>query len=96
MIIHIAIFQWKKGTLESQINEALQEVRDLQHKIFGIKAIYCGKNFSKWAKNYTHGIVVLAENQKALDRYRNHPDHQSVASKIEFMEQDGIGVDFKS
>lgn len=96
MVVHIAIYQWKSDSKESQINEALQEVKNLKDKIPGLVAIYCGKNFSKWAKNFTHAIVVLGENQKALDQYRSHPDHQAVAHKIELMEQDGIGVDFIS
>ncbi|HEV3157276.1 MAG TPA: Dabb family protein [Candidatus Baltobacteraceae bacterium] len=95
MITHIALFTWKDGTTPNDIVEALQEVKSLRHKVEGLLAIHCGENFSKWNEGFTHAVVVLAENQDALDAYREHPDHEAVAAKIEAMEHRGIGIDFK-
>ncbi len=95
MIIHIALFRWKENTTTQEINDALLSVKALENKCPGVKSIHCGKNFHKEAKGFTHGIVVLAENQNALDGYRQHPDHKFIAQKIEAIEEDGIGFDFQ-
>jgi len=95
MLIHLALFRWKKGTSEKKIKEALQKVKSLCKKCKGVKAIYCGKNFHSEAKGFTHGVVVLADNQEALDAYRQHPDHKDVAQEISAMEEDGLGFDFE-
>jgi hypothetical protein len=94
MLVHVAIFRWKAGTPADAVTSALADVRALEQKIPGVQAIYCGENFSKWAEGYTHAVVVVAQDQQALDAYRKHPDHEAVAAKIEAMEDRGIGVDF--
>lgn len=94
MITHIAILKWKDGANPNEIAQALEEVKHLRHKVAGLIAIHCGENFSKWNDGFTHAIVVHAESQDALDAYREHPDHQAVASKIEAIEDRGIGIDF--
>lgn len=96
MLTHIAIFKWREGTSKERIQKVLEEVRALQKKIPGVTHILTGENFSLHGKHFTHGVVVLAENQEAIDAYRNHPDHQQVAKEIEEVEEDGIGIDFIS
>lgn len=95
MIIHLALYRWKAETSEEQINNALQSIKNLKDKCKGITDIFCGKNYHKESKGLTHGIVILAENQEALDNYRKHPDHAIAANIIEKMEEDGLGFDFK-
>jgi hypothetical protein len=95
MIIHIALFRWKAGISEADIGRALQRVRDLKLKVPGLADIYCGANHSRWAEGFTHGVVVLAHTQAALDAYRAHSDHALVAKQIESMEDRSIGVDFE-
>lgn len=95
MVIHIALFRWKNGTTEKEINNFLESIRQLKDKCSGIANIFCGKNYHQESKGITHGVVVLAENQEALDNYRNQPDHKIIAEKIELVEEDGLGFDFK-
>jgi hypothetical protein len=95
MVIHIALYRWKEGTSDAEVQGALAEVRALRHKVPGLKHVFCGSNYSRWAEGFTHAIVVIAESQKALDAYRTHPDHDVVARKIEAMEGAGVGVDFQ-
>lgn len=96
MIIHIAIFKWKSDVIESEIEKTFKEIKQLEKKIPGVQSIYCGVNYSKWAQGFTHGVVVIAENQEALDSYRTHPDHEIIANKVDSMEENGIGIDFVS
>lgn len=95
MIVHIAIFKWKNGTSKDRIKKALDDVRNLKIKCKGVVDIMCGENFSKWSEGFTHAVVVIAKDKKALDGYRNHPMHKLVADEIEEMEEHGIGVDFE-
>jgi len=96
MLIHIALFRWKEGVSEDEVSEALTLVHAIKDKVGGVQDIFVGKNFHSENKGYTHGVVVIAENQQALDEYRSHPDHKQIAEKIEQMEADGIGFDFES
>ena len=96
MFIHIALYQFQDGIQESEINQVLEEVKGLRDKIPGLIDIYCGKNYHEYAKNFTHGIVVIGRSQEAIDQYRGHSDHALVAQKIEAYEEDGIGFDFIS
>lgn len=68
----------------------------LKNDIDGVVDVYGGKNFSKWNKGYTHAIVVLAKDRKALEEYRAHPNHKPIAELADSMEDDGIGIDFES
>src|SRR3989338_7428946 len=95
MIIHIALFRWKPGTTKEDIENSLRQVKCLKNKCNGIVDIFCGENYHKEAKGLTHGIVVVAKDQKSLDGYRQHPDNKIIAKSIELMEDDGLGFDFK-
>ncbi|MBI4021666.1 MAG: Dabb family protein [Candidatus Aenigmarchaeota archaeon] len=93
MIIHLALFRWKPDIPNAAVDQALERVRRLQDVCDGID-IFCGQNTHPDAKGFTHGVVVVARDQAALDRYRQHPDHQDVAEKIEAIEEDSLGFDF--
>ena len=95
MIIHIALYAWKQESTTEAIDRAIAEVRALKKKVPGLIDVRCGKNYSKWNEGYTHAFVVLAKDQKALDDYRNHPDHVKVAGIIDKMESKSIGIDFE-
>jgi hypothetical protein len=94
MNIHIALYKWKESVTQDQINNALKQVEALAGNISGIVEISTGINTSKYSQGYTHVILVRADNQAAIDGYRNHPDHKKVANIIDDMEDNGIGVDF--
>ncbi len=95
MIVHIALFRWKPGATAEQTTEALEKVKALKNECEGINDIFCGENYHKESKGFTHGVVVIARNQEALDSYRKHPDHRIIAATIEAIEEDGLGFDFR-
>ncbi|PIR87544.1 MAG: stress protein [Candidatus Harrisonbacteria bacterium CG10_big_fil_rev_8_21_14_0_10_45_28] len=96
MIVHIALFKWKVGTSEEKIENILADVKALKKGRVGIQDILVGKNYHKEAKGFTHGVVVLAENQEVLDGYRKHPQHGEIVKDIEEIEEDSLGFDFKN
>jgi len=95
MITHIAIFRWKKGVQQDAIENTMRNIKRLKKECKGIIDIICGENFSQYSKGFTHAIVVLAKDRKALESYRKHQAHLGAARIIEQMEDDGIGIDFE-
>lgn len=94
MNVHIALFRWKEQVDAADVDSALADVEALAEKVPGILDIQTGRNSSKYGEGYTHVVLVRGVNAEAIDAYRSHPDHVTVAAKIEEMEEAGIGVDF--
>jgi len=95
MIIHIALFKWKKEANPEEIDEIMNELRSLK-KLDCVEDLYCGENFSKWANGYTHAIVGKFKDKESLEKYRKDPKHIPIAKKIEKLEADSIGIDFEA
>lgn len=95
MIIHIALFKWRDDVSEEDIERVIDDLKLLKGKINEIIDLYCGRNFSKWSKGYTHAVIVKVQNTEALDNYRNHLAHVPIAKKIEELEQDSVGIDIE-
>jgi len=59
MFIHIALYQFQDGIQESEINQVLEEVKDLRDKIPGLIDIYCGKNCDDSNSDaFTHPNII--------------------------------------
>jgi len=95
MIVHIAIFKWKKDTNRKKISKLMRNVRKLRGKCKGVIDIRTRKNFSKYSKGFTHTIIVICKNRASLKAYRRHPEHVKIAKEIATMEKDSIGIDFE-
>jgi hypothetical protein len=95
MVIHTALFKWKKEIAKQDIAKAMNDVMLLKEKIPAIIEIYAGENFSKYSEGFTHAVIVKFKNRQKLDEYRSHPAHEPIAEKIEQMEVSSIGVDFE-
>ncbi len=96
MQIHIALYKWKKETPKEKLEKALNQIASLQNKVEGIVEVSWGENMSKYSEGYTHVILVRGKDQKALDDYRAHPEHEFAARIIESFEEHGVGVDFET
>lgn len=96
MIIHIALFKWEPEVAPATIEKLVNDIRALKKQIPQIIDIYAGENFSKWAKEYTHAVVVVCRSRTDLDAYRVHPAHKPTADLCDALEADSIGFDFES
>ncbi|HEY4498845.1 MAG TPA: Dabb family protein [Candidatus Paceibacterota bacterium] len=96
MTVHVAIFKWKEGVATEDIQRLMADIRALKKSIPQIVEIYAGENFSKWAKEYTHAVVVTLKSREDLDAYRVHPAHKPIADLCNAYEADSIGFDFES
>ena len=96
MNIHIALYRWKDTVSQVDISNALTGIEALADEVPGIIDIVTGENTSKYGRGFTHAILVRGKNQQAIDEYRAHPNHVRLARDIDFMEEQGIGVDFEA
>jgi Stress responsive A/B Barrel Domain len=94
MHIHIAIFKWKDGVLQEDVDAAMDDIRSVSSRVDGIHHIYCGKNTSKWNLGFTDAVVVIGETAQSIDDYRADAVHERAAKIIDSMELEGIGIDF--
>ena len=56
---HIVMIEFKDGTSDEAITEALNAVGGLKDKIEGVLEVQSGKDFSGRSGNFTHGIICL-------------------------------------
>lgn len=85
MITHIVLVKPKQTVSQQQIDEALQQIQDLQKKIPEILSLQIGANLNREvARNqeYTHGFVMQFANEDYLRLYAEHPLHQAAAQRL--------------
>ena len=75
---HIVMIEFKDGTSDEAITEALNAVGELKDKIEGVLEVQSGKDFSGRAGNFTHGIIVTMRDKDVLSAYGPHPAHKEV------------------
>ncbi|MCY4152253.1 MAG: Dabb family protein [Aestuariivita sp.] len=68
---HFVAFKWKEGAPVDLIEKVFDEQKEkICDEISGIQSFVWGENSSPYNKGYTHGLIVQADNQDAIDRYR--------------------------
>jgi len=81
---HIALFKFKEGTAQEQIDQALDKILELSESIEGIEDYVCGINNSPEGLNqgFTHGFVMTFSDAAARDAYLTHADHDRVKTAV--------------
>ncbi len=95
MIEHIVLFKWKEEIQKEEIDEILHELSQLQHKIPGIARYQVGHNFSSRSMGFHAGISSTFVDQKSLDAYTPHPEHQKVLAKLVAKTESILALDFQ-
>ena len=83
-IKHIALFRFKEGTTEEQIQKTLDELMELSENVRGVEDYVAGVNNSPEGlnKGYTHGFVMTFTDAAARDAYLPHPEHERVKTTV--------------
>ena len=83
-IKHIALFRFKEGTTEEQIQKTLDELMELSENVPGVEDYVAGVNNSPEGlnKGYTHGFVMTFTDAAARDAYLLHPEHERVKTTV--------------
>jgi heme-degrading monooxygenase HmoA len=91
--IHIALLRAKTTIPEERVETMLNSVRALRGEIRGLIDVWCGRNTHADADRFSHCIVVVAEDEEAISRYRRHPSHEPIANEFIAIEEDSVGCD---
>src|ERR1043166_6252754 len=96
-IKHIALFKFKEGTTEEQIQKTFDELMELSENVPGIEDYVAGANNNPEGMNkgYTHGFVMSFTDPAERDGYIPRPEHERVKPFVLPLVEDSVVVDFE-
>lgn len=69
--VHFAVFKWKPDAPIAEIEGIFENQKiKIVSAIPGIRSFEWGRNRSPYANGFSHALVVTADDQGAIDRYR--------------------------
>lgn len=98
MIIHTVMFKIKADSVGKAKRENAQKVKDrlasMKEKISEISRLDVGMNCIE--SDYAWDVVMRAEfeDEDALKRYQNHPEHIKLAEEIKSLRENFVSVDY--
>ncbi len=94
---HIALFKFKDGTPQEQIDKAFEELMDVSENVPGIEDYVSGPNNSPQNLNqgFTHGFVMTFESPEARNAYLPHPEHERVNGTLSTLVDNMLVFDFE-
>jgi hypothetical protein len=78
VVRHVALFRWKPEASSEDISRLEEALRALPAKIPAIRSYRFGRDLGIQDGNADFGVVADFADEKALESYWNHPDHQAV------------------
>ena len=96
MLTHIVCWKYKTETSAAQRAAHIAKLRNLPNVIPDILSFNVGADILHLERSFDTGLVAVYPNQKALDAYTTHPEHQAVASLGKQIAEKVVSVDFLS
>ena len=78
MVRHVALFRWKPQTTAEDVARVEEALRTLPAKIPCIQSYRFGRDLGVQEGNADFALVADFVDEKALETYATHPDHQAV------------------
>ncbi len=94
MIIHVVLFKLKERS-EAHIKESLEILRALMGKIPSLMALNVGEDVVRAERSYDIGIIAGFEDLAGLESYRSHPEHVTVARRMNEISESIVALDFE-
>jgi hypothetical protein len=82
MLHHTVLFRWRPGTTPERSAQLARRLEALQGVVPEVRAIHAGPNLDASASEWPFVLLVIVEDQAALQRYLAHPAHVAVAKEI--------------
>ncbi len=95
MIKHIVFFKLKNENKKNNVEKLNQALLSLKSKIEVINSIETGINIAHSERAFDLSLIVMLENEQALEEYRNHPEHMKVLELIKEINDQIAVVDYK-
>lgn len=94
MLNHVVLMKFKKDVQEVDIQELETLLEALPNQIVEIHSYEFGRDIIHSDRSFDFALVALFANIESLQRYQNHPDHQTVLKKIKTICEQIYAVDF--
>jgi hypothetical protein len=82
VVRHVALFHWKPETTAADVSKVEEALHQLPTKIACIQSYRFGRDLGIQQDNADFALVADFIDEKALETYANHPDHQAVLSSL--------------
>lgn len=79
MIHHVVLFRWTPAATPEQVAAAGAALLGMQGRIPEVHSVAFGPNQAESRDQYTHALLVVADDMAAVKRYVDHPHHVEVA-----------------
>ncbi|MGA2404686.1 MAG: Dabb family protein [Syntrophobacteraceae bacterium] len=96
MIKHVVFMKFKKDTHPEDIESMEKGLDSLPGIIPEIKYYDFGRDVLHSERSYDFALVSAFDNLESMQRYINHPQHQTVAKKCRELSDSIVVVDFES
>jgi heme-degrading monooxygenase HmoA len=78
MLVHVAMFRWKPGTAEAEVDALSQGLAGLPAAIPEIRSYRFGRDAGLRDGNDDYVVVAEFDDAAAFRRYADHPAHRDV------------------
>jgi hypothetical protein len=78
MIRHVAVFKWKPGFPDSDLQEWMDRLRALPAQIEELSSLTVGSDVLHGDRSWDAGVVADLPSMRALTTYNEHPEHQAI------------------
>lgn len=94
MIRHIVLFKFKDEVPPEERRAFIARLKQLPQQIAEIKEFEIGEDITRAARSYDLALVATYEDEEALRRYAEHPDHLPVVELSRRLCQHIVAVDY--
>jgi hypothetical protein len=92
MIRHVVLWTMEDGRLE-ELDDLLADLRELPGKVEEIAALSAGRLLNE--SSLDAALCVDVSDADALQRYRDHPEHQPVARRLREVALEIVVADYE-
>jgi len=78
MIRHVAVFKWKPGFPDKDLNEWMERLRALPHQIDELVSLTVGTDVLHGGKSWHAAVVADLADFDALATYNQNDEHQAI------------------
>lgn len=80
-LFHVVLYKLAPTASERQIRRISKRFRDLPKQIDGVFDVWVGRNnsLSRFAKDWTFGVVMTLAGRRARDRFLKHEAHLAIS-----------------